>query len=93
MMQQSVSMNPPSRRSDRALEHLDAVAAAREALAEAYDTPHTSRDRIGQLHQTINFGLKFAEVHALIAIGDQLEDLNRTQAEDRGIEYPSGDWA
>lgn len=81
----------PSAKAER---HLDAVAAAREALAEEYAKPYEtqSRERVSGLHQAINVGLKFGEVHALLAIADELRDINRTNAEDRGLEI-SEEWA
>lgn len=51
----------------KSLSHLEAAKAARLALSEAYASPRQDRAEIAELHQTIGFGLKVAEVHALLA--------------------------
>ena len=50
-----------------AIRHLEAAKAARLSLSEEYAKADQDRARIGDLHQTIGFALKVAEIHALLA--------------------------
>ena len=51
----------------QALRHVEAAKAARLALTDEYAKRDQDRARIGDLHQTIGFALKVAEIHALLA--------------------------
>lgn len=51
-----------------ALRHLEAAKAARLALDDAYSASRQDRAEIADLHQRIGFGLKVAEIHALLAL-------------------------
>lgn len=63
--------------SNRALGHYEASQAASLALRDQYDLRPGDQDKvlIAGLHQQINYGLKSAEVCALIAIAMHLETL------------------
>lgn len=50
------------------LSHLEAAKASRLALDEAYAASRQDRAEIAELHQRIGFGLKVAEIHALLAL-------------------------
>lgn len=70
----AVVTRPALDQADRCYE---AALAAQEALREEY-AKHAfdrSQPRIAELHQAINYGLKAAEVSALIGIGRALERL------------------
>ena len=57
-----------------AASHLEAVKVFRQALTDAYAERSQDRARIGDLHQAIGFGLKVAEVNALLAIATADQD-------------------
>lgn len=63
---------------------LEAALAAQLHLQEQYDLPKPHQDptRIAALHQAINYGMKAAEVCALIGIGQELRTLNEESFED-----------
>lgn len=58
----------------RAQDHLDAVHAARHRLTELYSQRYTDSagKAIAETHQAIGHGLKVAEVHASLAVADEL---------------------
>ena len=64
----------------RAEEYLSASRAAQGSLKASYASPDRDTARIGSLHQAINYGLKAAEVSALIGIGQQLEALVKARS-------------
>lgn len=63
---------------------LESALSAQLHLQEQYDLPkhHQDPTRIAALHQAINYGMKAAEVSALIGIGQQLRDLNEVDFEE-----------
>jgi len=63
------------------LRHLEASKAARLALLDAYDSDQQDRARIAELHQHIGFGLKIAEVQALLAVAVTADRYADLQAE------------
>lgn len=60
--------------STSARTQLEAAHAAQVALNEAYSTGSDAKT-IASLHQAINFGLKSAEVRALIDVAEALKGL------------------
>lgn len=70
------------------LNYLDAAKAYRYALQDAYSDRPQDRARIADLHQAIGYGLKVAEIHALLAIAVSRPDepIPFTLAADHEIE-------
>ena len=61
---------------DRALRHLEASLAARDALSDLFATGRpVDRARIAHLHDEVRLGVKLAQVNALLAVEDQLAAL------------------
>jgi hypothetical protein len=50
------------------LSHLEAAKVARLALEDAYARRPQDKAEIADLHQSVGFGLKVAEIHALLAL-------------------------
>lgn len=66
--------------TERSLAHIQAVTDARERLRDVYAEAHQRDERpavaqIAVLHGQIGDGLKLAEVHALLAIGEAVQNL------------------
>lgn len=61
-------IHPPEFHVRRAESHVEAAKAARMSLLDAYASSRPSREEIAALHQEIGFGLKLAEIHALLAL-------------------------
>lgn len=61
-------IHPPEFHVRRAESHVQAAKAARMSLLGAYASSRPSREEIAALHQEIGFGLKLAEIHALLAL-------------------------
>lgn len=54
---------------DRALNHLEASLAARDALSDLYARgAEAPRHRIAHLHDEVRLGVKLAQVHAILAV-------------------------
>lgn len=64
--------------------HLDAARAAHVALNDEYAKPDGNRRQgyIAGLHQAINYGLKMAEVSALIDIRDAVREASTPRNSD-----------
>ena len=67
---------------------LDSALAAQLHLREQYELPMREQDRtvIAASHQQINYGLKCAEVSALVAIAEHLETLASRSFDDHADE-------
>lgn len=62
---------------NRALDYLEAANAAQHALQAQYDQPANQRDMgtIASLHQAIGHAFKAAEVHATLAVAQEVQRL------------------
>lgn len=62
---------------DRARATLEAVDAAQQALVDEYDKPDAQRSSrtVAGLHESIRYGLKAAEAHALVSIADDAQSV------------------
>lgn len=68
--------------------HLEAARASQIALSDEYArTGGANPRRVAALHQSINYGLKTAEVTALIGIRDALRDLSTRPTRDRDGQF------
>ena len=65
-----------SHHRDRALRHLEASLAARDALSDLFATGRpVDRARIAHLHDEVRLGVKLAQVNALLAIEERMANL------------------
>jgi hypothetical protein len=60
---------------DRALAHVLAVNAARNALEREYDAERPRSATLSRLHQEIGAEMKLAQVHAQLAVAAAVDDL------------------
>lgn len=61
-----------------AVDYISEALAARDHLTDLYGIPATDRDprQVASLNGELGDALKLAEIHALLNIGQQLEDLH-----------------
>lgn len=59
----------------RSIEHLEELADLRQELREAYAAPRQDRSRIADLHQSIGCAIKLADVHANLAVRQELQEI------------------
>lgn len=65
---------------EQARRALRASQANYTTLKDEYSKPEADNRKVGGLHQSINYGMKAAEISALIAIGEQLEALVKARS-------------
>lgn len=75
-------VNGMSIHRSRATNHLKAVQATAAALRDEYQQPSHDRAVVADLNANITRGLKIAEVEAILAVAEQLEQANRRRAVD-----------
>ncbi len=71
----------------KALEHLDIAAEARDDLREEYRKPVADVQRLRHLNAVTGRSMKLAEVHALLNLGQRLEEISAALDAGRPIPY------
>lgn len=72
---------------NRALDHLDAVEAYADSLSEEWAKDRPDAQDVKFLTASIGRGLKLAEIHALLNIGDQIARLADHLEDDDLIDF------
>lgn len=65
----------------KALAHISAVKAARDALGDLYRDPNRDARHVARLNSDLGDGLKLAEIHATLAVADELRLVQTTLIE------------
>lgn len=60
---------------ETALDHAEAVRAARHSLSDLHASDRPQPHRVAALNQLVSDSLRLAEVHATLAVADELHEL------------------
>lgn len=71
----------------KTLEHLDVAAESRDDLREEYRKPVPDPQRLRHLNAVNGRSMKLAEVHALLAIAQQLQEISSALDAEAPIPY------